>query len=87
MVVALATFERRAEPDGSRHIHAVNDLDHTVFLFVGPRFDVDGRATVKAGGDDLVLEGDIRNLLVVLGDSQIAQIWSESKTREQLLLK
>ena len=39
------------------------------------------------GGDDLVFEGDIGDLLVVLGDMQIAQVWTETKSREKLLLK
>src|SRR5437763_1537432 len=54
MVMALAAFERRAEPDGPGYVDAVDDLIHAVFFLVGPRFDVHGRAAMETGGDLLV---------------------------------
>ena len=54
MVVALGAFEGGAEPDGTGGVDAVDDLIDAAFLRLGPRFDVGGGATMKAGGDDLL---------------------------------
>ena len=44
-------------------------------------------STLRHGGDDLVPKGDVGNLLVVLGDAEIAQIRTEAKASEQFLLE
>ena len=51
MVVALATFERRAQPDRARDIHAIDDLIGAILFLIGPRFHVYRRAAMKSRSD------------------------------------
>ena len=51
MVVALGALKRRAEPDRSGGVHAIDHLIEAAFLRFGARLDVGRGAAVEAGGD------------------------------------
>ena len=53
MIVALGAFQRRAEPDGTGGVDAVDDLIDAAFFGLGTGFNIGRRAAVEAGGDDL----------------------------------
>ena len=55
--MALSTLQRGTEPDGARGVDAVDDLVDPAFLRLGTRFDVGGRAAMKASGNDLLRRG------------------------------
>src|SRR5262245_5321344 len=59
MVVALAAFQRRAEPNGAGDIYAVDYLVGAIFFLVRSGLNVDSRAAMKAGGD-LLIQGCTR---------------------------
>jgi len=51
VVVALAAFHGRAEPDGAGRIHAVEHLVDAGLFRLAAGLDVRGRRAVEAGGD------------------------------------
>src|SRR5204863_8799448 len=45
--VALATFERCAQPHSTGHVHAVNNLVRAILLLIRSSLDIDGRTTME----------------------------------------